>query len=268
MKCNYCFAGFTKVKSSLNLNQQKKIIQLLREKGFEKINFVGGEPFLGRNFEELIIYAKQLGFYTSIVTNGSLIRDPFLNKVHGYIDMIGISVDSLNLLTNKRIGRYSTTLIPDKTFYLHLCNKIINYGINVKINTVVSNLNLYEDFNEFINYIKPVRWKVFQVLGVLGENNIMDTKITSSEFEDFITRHDKSKNYLIAESNNIMSGSYIMIDPQGCFYDNTKGGYTVSSPIHKVGVNYALNQINFDLSKFRKRDGNYYENLTTNKITI
>jgi len=265
MKCRYCFANFKKVDTILSLSQQKLIIRLLREKGFEKINFVGGEPFLIKSLEELIKYAKKLGFYVSVVTNGSLITDSFLNKMFKYVDMIGVSIDSLCATTNFRIGRFTRNgLVPDKQFYTHLCNMITGYGIALKINTVISKLNLYEDFNVFIDTVKPNRWKLFQVLGVEGENNIEDTKISNSEFEGFIIRHGKVKNYLISENNNIMKGSYIMIDPQGCFFDNTQSKYTVSSPIHEIGIDDALNQINYDTAKFLKRNGDYYK---TNLLT-
>jgi len=262
MKCNYCFAGFKNVYTGLAFDTQKNIVFELKEKGFEKINFVGGEPLLNKTMPELIIYAKNLGFYTSIVTNASFINNDFLCKVQDSIDMIGISIDSLKSDTNKAIGRFTQNNIPDANYYFNLCKKISSYNIDLKVNTVVSRYNLHEDFNNFIFEIKPERWKVFQVLEVNGENNIDDAKITESEFHDFIKRHLKAKQYLIEENNDTMRSSYIMIDPQGCFYDNTKGGYTVSTPINKIGIDKALNQIHFDFDKFIKREGDYYKDMS------
>jgi len=261
MKCKYCFAGFRKVNSELTLESQKKIIYLLRQAGFDKINFVGGEPFLIKHLEELICYAKRMGFYVSVVTNGSLITDEFLNNVAECLDLIGVSIDSLNAETNKKIGRQTKKLIPDENYYTKICNKIKEHGINLKINTVVSKANVNESFISFIRKVSPFRWKVFQVLAIEGENDIEDFKITKTDFNKFVYRHKETGEGLVSEPNDVIKGSYIMIDPKGCFFDNTKGKYNVSDSILDVGVANALKQIDFSLEKFLSRNGNYYQQL-------
>ena len=52
-----------------------------------------------------------------------------------------------------------------------------------------------------------------------------------------------------------MTESYLMIDPKGCFYQNTTGGsgYKYSESINKVGAATALNQINFNEAIFIAR---------------
>jgi radical S-adenosyl methionine domain-containing protein 2 len=266
MKCQYCFAGFKRVCSQLDIVSQKEIIKQLYNFGFAKINFVGGEPLLVNNLHELVRYAKELGFYTSVVTNGSLLTDNFLRKTHLYLDMIGLSIDSLNMNVNKAIGRTTGTFTPEKEHYFHLCRRIKKYGIALKINTVVSKYNLTEDFTEFITQIMPLRWKILQVLEVKGENSIEDSRITSGEFDVFISRHQSVEEYMIGEGNETMRSSYIMINPEGHFYDNSLGSYTISERIDKVGVEKALNMIHFDYPKFLKRDGNYYKFLTINDL--
>ncbi len=267
MKCRYCFAGFNKVNQKLIVSQQKQIIRGLFDFGFTKINFVGGEPFLLPQLAELIKYSKSLGFYTSIVTNGSLLTEQFIIDANEYLDMIGISIDSLNPKTNSNIGRKFKRTIPDKEFYFEKCMLIKDNGITLKINTVVSKLNLNEDFSDFIRKIKPERWKLFQVLEIEGENNIEYFKISKSEFINFVDYHTSVKKILIAEDNDIMKGSYVMVDPEGKFFDNIKGKYALSKPILEVGIEQALNDINFDYTKFLKRNGDYYNNLVTkNKV--
>jgi len=263
MKCTYCFARFNKVNQKLTIPQQKQIIKRLFDFGFTKINFVGGEPFLLPQLAELIKYSKNLGFYTSVVTNGSLLTEQFIKNTKKHLDMIGISIDSLNTKTNSNIGRKFNGIIPDKEFYFEKCMLIKDNGITLKINTVVSNKNLNEDFSDFISKIKPERWKLFQVLGIEEENNIEYFKISKTEFINFAEYHTSIKEFLIAEDNDIIRGSYVMIDPEGKFFDNIKGKYTLSKPILEVGVEQALNEINFDYTKFLKRNGDYYNDLVT-----
>jgi radical S-adenosyl methionine domain-containing protein 2 len=265
MKCKYCFAGFNKVKNNLTTNQQKDIINKLYNAGFNKINFVGGEPFLVKRFSELIKYAKQIGFYTSVVTNGSLITVKFIKENAPFIDLIGLSIDSLNSKTNKKIGRVYQNTVPDKSYYEKICTNILNSGIDLKINTVVSQFNFREIFSDFILKIDPIRWKIFQVLSIEEENDIESMKVSDEEFNFFITQNHKAKEFMISEKSNIIKGSYIMIDPEGKFFDNTNGKYNVSESISKIGVEQALKQINFSKEKFIKRNGNYYEKLMIKK---
>jgi len=262
MKCKYCFAKFKQLHSDLNLILQKDIIKRLYEAGFTKINFVGGEPLLVPDLKHLIKYAKKLDFYVSVVTNGTYLNYDFLSETGQYLDLIGLSVDSLIESVNNKIGRTFNGITPNKNYYMNLCEKINQYNIDLKINTVVSQFNKNENFTNFISYVNPLRWKIFQVLSVKGENNITGMEISKNEFDRFIENHKDVKTYIVAEDNELLQGSYIMINPMGRFFDNLKGAYTISDSIIKVGVSQALNQINFDIGKYIKRDGNYYELIT------
>ena len=55
-----------------------------------------------------------------------------------------------------------------------------------------------------------------------------------------------------------MTGSYVMVDPAGRFFDNVAGGYTYSRSIIDVGVEEALREVSIDSEKFLSRDGIYH----------
>lgn len=111
MRCKFCFAGFKDVKQSvlpkghLPKEQTIQVVQQLADLGFEKITFAGGEPTLCSWLPELIATAKQAGLTTMIVSNGTKLTDKFLQDNQKNLDWIAISVDSLQLDTNKAIGR-------------------------------------------------------------------------------------------------------------------------------------------------------------------
>ena len=54
-----------------------------------------------------------------------------------------------------------------------------------------------------------------------------------------------------------MTGSYLMVDPAGRFFDNTEGHHTPSRPILEAGVHEALQDIKIDPAKFLERGGQY-----------
>lgn len=263
MKCKYCFAGFNKTKRTYPYKETVLLIKKLKDFGFEKINFVGGEPMLIPQISKLLKISKEMGFYTSLVTNGSLLTPEFLKGNKYFIDIIGMSVDSLNYKTNSLIGRKTPQKTMQQEDYLKTANLINLYGINLKINTVVSALNKNEDLFNFINKVNPIRWKIFQVLKIKGENDngFNNFEISNEEFENFCNKQINglnNKEIFIKEKNEIIRGSYLMINPEGQFFDNTKGNYTVSENINTVGVAEALKQINFNYEKFISRNGNYF----------
>lgn len=263
MRCKYCFAGFNQTRQSHSHSDSLKLLEELYKFGFDKINFVGGEPLLIHNITDLLAVSSGYGFYTSIVTNGSLLTESFLSKNAKNLNSIGLSVDSLCAKTNSQIGRKTGTKIMDNADYIEIARLITKYQIDLKTNTVVSALNKNENFSAFINAVNPMRWKVFQVLEIEGENNqnFEELMISNTDFNVFCSNHRNELNnpdILISEHTELIKGSYLMINPDGCFFDNLTGSYRVSDPILKVGVEKALSQIQFDFERFISRNGNYY----------
>lgn len=265
MRCKFCFATFQDVKQTIlpkgHLPELDaiKIVKKIAKAGFKKITFAGGEPLLCKWLPNLIKTAKELGMTTMIVTNGSKLTDTFLLENTKYLDWIAVSVDSLRDEDNIKIGRAITGKKPlNKTFYYQLVDKIKQYGYGLKINTVVNQVNYKEDLTSFIEYAKPKRWKVLQVLPIVGQNDIKvdHFKITDKDFNYFLETH-KEIEVMIPESNNAIKGSYVMVDPAGRFFDNAKGTHNYSKPILKVGIETAYNMMNYDGDKFEKRGGVY-----------
>lgn len=259
MKCVYCFAPH---RSPLNEANRIDIIQKLgayyKQHGVQnpKITFVGGEPLLCPDLPKLIRTAKRYGFTTMVVTNGSLLSEDFLSENQGVLDWIGLSIDSLSDRTNDRIGRCSSACLPKREDYANRIDYIHKYGYKLKINTVVSRMNLDEDFNDFIAMARPDRWKVLQVLPVQGVNTTKEKSflIKEEEFRSFLDRH--SKYICVSESNEEMRGSYAMIAPDGCFFDNLCG-YTYSSPILTTPIEQAFEEIGYTSSAYNRRGANY-----------
>lgn len=54
-----------------------------------------------------------------------------------------------------------------------------------------------------------------------------------------------------------MTESYLMINPEGRFYQNTEGKYIYSSKILEVGLSQAIQEIEFNDKKFIERKGVY-----------
>lgn len=263
-KCRYCFARFNDIsEAGLTKKQQLELINLLSKSGkFKKINFAGGEPTLLPHIKDLIIYSKSLGFETSIVTNGSKIDFDWVKSISPYLDILAISVDSVNPNTNLIAGCNDSgiTLTTDKIKDISTACRI--FGVSLKINTVVSQFNFNEKLTDFINEIKPFRWKILQATKIIGQNDneFSNIEVSVDSFKRFCEMNKTgllNEIKVIVEDNETIKGSYLMVDCLGRFFDNSNSSHSYSNPILKVGLDEALANITFDSQKFIKRHGNY-----------
>ena len=267
MTCGFCFATFLDLPPQgapyLAEGASIRLITLIAEAGFLKINFAGGEPTLCPWLPELIRHAKSLGLTTSVVSNGSNITEAWLDDLASSLDMLAISIDSVNPERQRKIGRVVNGKQPmTESKYLGIGESAKARGIRLKVNTVVNRLNVGEDFRAFIRAMRPERWKIFQALPVEGQNNhrFDEFAVTREEFDLYVQRNrsvDRKGIRVVPENNEAMTGSYLMIDPLGRFFDNTKGEHTYSSPILEVGVEQPLRNINVFPERFIERGGLY-----------
>ena len=268
MRCEFCFANFKDIdpevlpKGHLGRDDSLAIVQSLALAGFEKINFAGGEPTLCPWFPDLIARAKDLRMTTSVVTNGSLICGEWLDRIHGSLDWAALSIDSVNPDTLRRAGR-TTSLGPmSAQDYLRVVGILKENLVRIKVNTVVSRSNLHQDLSEFMIDVRPERWKLLQVMPVGGQNDslVSDHLISAEEFWVYVKNSRRVEEHgitMVPEDNDLMTGSYVMVDPAGRFFDNVAGSHTYSRPILEVGVEAALMDVLVDVGKFLSRNGLY-----------
>lgn len=268
MSCGFCFATFEDLPSAegnLNLSKEDaiRLVGALCEYGFCKINFAGGEPTLCRWLPDLIHEAKSHGVVTSMVTNGSRITEDWLDKISGNLDMIALSIDSIDAGTQKTIGRVVNGKPPmTADDYLIIADAVKQRGIRLKVNTVVNRANWDEDLQESILKLGPERWKIFQALPVKGQNDqrIGELSVSDVQFDEYVKRNrtvELRGVKVLPENNELMTGGYIMVDPLGRFFDNTQGEHTYSKPILDVGVDAGLREISAFPDRFDARGGRY-----------
>jgi len=258
LRCRFCFATFRDIRGRIPRLDVSRILGVLRSAGCEKINFAGGEPTLYPDFGSVLSEARALGFVTSIVTNGARLR-PLLQSQPGDLDWVGLSIDSGSEVTQAALGRGRGRYVATSVALAQLAH---TQGVKVKLNSVITRLNVGEDLSGLVRRVRPLRWKVFQVLAVAGQNDgkIDDLLISGAAFAGFVDRHAHlaAEGFApVVEDNDAMRGSYVMIDPRGRFFCNTTGGHRYSRPILEVGVFAALGEVGFQLEKFDARGGRY-----------
>tara|TARA_R110001592_G_scaffold346415_1_gene638994 strand:- start:4483 stop:5406 length:924 start_codon:yes stop_codon:yes gene_type:complete len=273
--CRYCYAHWQRDESVKDLiRQDYQIHQLLSElRGFfdpinsrnplawkmawsnTRLNIAGGEPLLFPSVvEDTVKFARRVGLRASLITNGSLLTERIARRIGASLEVLGISIDSAQPFSNRLIGRINSQGEFLDLEQLRKAVEVIrerNPAIKIKLNTVVNRVNWQDDFSDLISLIQPDKWKVLRVLPVTDQS----MTITDEEFQFFLNRHRKYRKIAVIEDNQDMVESYIMIDPQGRFFQNSpcSAGYEYSQPILGVGAEKAFSQVNFDVDKFSSR---------------
>jgi radical S-adenosyl methionine domain-containing protein 2 len=268
MRCRFCFATFQDVRRTvlpvghLDRAQSLSLVGKLANAGFKKINFAGGEPFLCPWLGALIAHAKELGMVTSVVTNGSYFDRVLRESLLSQLDWFVLSVDSVVPDTLRELGRVRAHQAISRDEYLQMCRTVCASRTKLKINTVVTSVNYTERMDDFIREARPVRWKVMQVLPIDGPDSRVDEKllVTARQFDEFVWRNRgvwSAGVKVVAETNDKMLGSYVMVDPAGRFYDNVGASYHYSRPVLEVGVREALADVSLAGDVFAGRGGDY-----------
>ena len=257
-RCSFCFFRNPDgrvpqpPKLSITLEQAYRILEEIRDSGITRINYAGGEPTLVKEFPFLVDYSYDLGLKVSVVTNGTGLTDKMLSSLQGKISAIKLSVDSSMETTEMELGRGYGNHVQNT---IALAKKIREHNIRVMANTVVTSINYTEDMHSLIRLIAPVRWKVFQVLPIEGQNMVeySNLKVSKSQFDSFVKAHADISS-MLPENNELMIESYLMMDPKGRFFQNSGSRYKLSSSVLEVGISRALEEIAFNQDKFNERE--------------
>jgi len=107
LSCAYCsFANFEE--SELGFDQIASLLEQLRGAGMRILRITGGEPLLREDLPDLIRFARGMGVFTTIATNGILLPD----KIEKYIGVEGIfvSIDGMERMNDMIRGKGSSSL--------------------------------------------------------------------------------------------------------------------------------------------------------------
>ena len=156
--------------------------------------------------------------------------------------------------TNLTIGRCCRNKVISLSKWSELTKAIHDCGIDLKINTVVSRLNLDENLSELYQALNPRKIKLFQMHLIEGINDqAQPYEITEREFESFCERHKAFESVMVAEPCKSMENSYLMINPEGKFQLNNNGVYQTFGDLNTTPLFEILKKVPVDSERFGSR---------------
>ncbi|MGR6873526.1 GTP 3',8-cyclase MoaA [Pseudomonas sp. HK3] len=170
--CNYCLPdGYQcdNKETPLTLAEIHTLVSLMAKKGIKKVRITGGEPSVRKDIAAIIKTIKAIDGIekVAITTNGYKLPQHIKQWVDAGLDAINISIDSLDPAQFQRITGHDR---------LHEVmtglNMALALGItHVKVNAVLLKDYNFEEFDNFLNWIKttPISLRFIELMET-GDN--------------------------------------------------------------------------------------------------
>jgi radical S-adenosyl methionine domain-containing protein 2 len=257
LACSYCYGTFPARPRALGARGWCRILDVLAEARVRRVSFSGGEPTLHPGLLEMLDHAGARGLQTSIITNGIALSDGMLRQ----LDMVGMTLDAATPSILERLGR----AMPSGADYLarlwDVNRRCRAFGVRMKINTVVTSINVHEELVDTLLHLRPAKWKPMQFVYVRGENDAdaASLHVSSAAFHTFVRRHARvteSGIWVEPESATTVRTTYVMVDPAGRVFQHAPEGHRTSAPVLDVGLVRAIEQAGgYDRDAFLARGG-------------
>ncbi len=172
----------------------------------------------------------------------------------------------------------------------------MNQNIRIKINTVVNSENFNEILVDRFAQLHIDKWKIFRQMPFNGNEGISHFQffafIRNNYNEELMQKSapvhqdpiealymtdpnysekkddNTNKQVIFIEDNKAMTESYLMISPDGRFFQNGSEEYSYSRPLTEVSLEDALSDIKFDSSKFEERYEPWLTEIAVNEANI
>ncbi len=139
-KCIYCYAEneFAPKMEELSLNRLKEILDEAEKLKVNGIIFAGGEPFLRKDFLEILEYTIQNGISYCISTKAHLNKEVCKRLKEIGVEKIQVSIDSIE----KEEANFLTGSNDFYSEILDTVKNLANEGLKIRIKSVVTRYNI------------------------------------------------------------------------------------------------------------------------------
>jgi radical SAM protein with 4Fe4S-binding SPASM domain len=162
LNCEHCYAssGTNVDEKELTLEEIGRLLKELNEMGVFRIFISGGEPFMRKDFLNILRMIRSYPFGVVTSTNGVLVTEKLLKEIKKIgITGIQVSLDGSKATTHDKIRGVKGTF--EKA--LETAKNISKLGISLTIGTVVSRRN-YKEIPEIIDLALSLNASIFHLM--------------------------------------------------------------------------------------------------------
>ncbi|MGZ8236765.1 MAG: pyrroloquinoline quinone biosynthesis protein PqqE [Methylobacter sp.] len=107
LQCPYCSnpIDYAKYQSELDTEDWKRVLTQARKMGAVQLGFSGGEPLTRKDLTELVKHARDLGYYSNLITSGyGLTEERIIQLKEAGLDHIQVSIQASTQELNDHIA--------------------------------------------------------------------------------------------------------------------------------------------------------------------
>lgn len=111
LQCPYCSnpLDYAKYPNELSTEDWKRVLSQARKMGAVQLGFSGGEPLTRQDLPELVAYARELGYYSNLITSGyGLTEDKIIELKQAGLDHIQVSIQASSQELNDHLAGTAT----------------------------------------------------------------------------------------------------------------------------------------------------------------
>ena len=194
LKCKMC-NSIKYEKWQLPEKSKNEIIELMPY--IERINWLGGEVFLYKDFEQLLDEAHKYNIQQIISTNGLLLNKKIIEKLLKADVDLSISIDGITkeIYEKIRIGGSFDKLLENINLVNNLKSKIKTRS-KIRMCSVV----LKDNYDQIVDFVEFAHKHNFDYITITPETNYMETGIFNNK-TDLFSKYKKTIE--LAEKYNI-----------------------------------------------------------------
>lgn len=142
LQCPYCSnpMDYAKHTEELGTEDWKRVLSQARKMGAVQLGFSGGEPLTRQDLPELVQHARQLGYYSNLITSGyGLTEDKIIQLKEAGLDHIQVSIQASTQELNDHLA--GTASYETKKQVAHLVKK---HGYPMVLCVVIHRENIHQ----------------------------------------------------------------------------------------------------------------------------
>ncbi|MDP2179797.1 pyrroloquinoline quinone biosynthesis protein PqqE [Methylicorpusculum sp.] len=142
LQCPYCSnpLDYAKYPSELSTEDWMRVLTQARKMGAVQLGFSGGEPLTRKDLTELVRHARQLGYYSNLITSGyGLTEEKIVQLKEAGLDHIQVSIQASTQELNDHIA--GTASYIHKKEVAHLVKK---HGYPMVLCVVIHRENIHQ----------------------------------------------------------------------------------------------------------------------------
>jgi len=174
LRCFYCMPEegikYMPKKDLLTFEEIERLVSLLAGMGISKVRFTGGEPFVRKDFMELVRTVSNIQGITNIhLTTNGVLTAPHVKE----LKQVGVQSVNLSLDTLDKERFRAITRRDEYDNVMHTLDLLLKENIKVKINAVVMEGKNIDDIIPLVEFTraKPVSVRFIEEMPFNGEGS-------------------------------------------------------------------------------------------------